>query len=146
MNFDPASFVVNLFLYYFENKWLLDCKKRYSNKQSLTIWQSGNSDNLCAINDNNWKDINISGLGFQEEKNLTSEASFLDLLITIKNKKTSRLIYLIREIHSLSLKYMLDLDNNIPSNMYNASIDSEILRFVRLISNSETSIKFPNHI
>ena len=44
MGSDPATFIVNLFLYYYENKWLLETTKRDLRKARRFI------DYLCAKN------------------------------------------------------------------------------------------------
>ena len=104
-------------------------------------------DDLCAINDNNCKDIKVSGLDLQEEKSLTSKASFFDLLNTIKNKKKLKTqLFDKRDPFPFSKVYMLHLDNNILSSIYHASIGSEILRFVRPSSDSKTFIKLSNQL
>ena len=74
---DPASVVANLFLH-FENKCLLDIKKRNLSKARLFNNTFRYIDNLCTINDH---------LEFDNSKRKTSEASFLDLSIIIEIKK-----------------------------------------------------------
>ena len=74
---DPASVVVNIFLH-FENKCLLDIKKRNLRKARLFNNTFRYIDNLCTINDH---------LKFDNSKRKTSEASFLDLSIIIEIKK-----------------------------------------------------------
>ena len=51
MGSDPAPFIANLFLYYYENKWLLDTKKRDLLKARLFSNATRFIGDLCAIND-----------------------------------------------------------------------------------------------
>ena len=88
---DSASFMANLFLYYYENKWLLDttiidlCKAcLFSNKFCFI-------EDLCAINnhldfDRNLKNIYPSVLQLRSGNISSFEASFMDLFIKIEYK------------------------------------------------------------
>jgi len=87
MGSDPAPFVANLFLYFYENKWMLDLKK----KDLLLARKLSNIfrfiDDLNATNDNmifqrSYKDP----VGTRKIKHDFS-ASFLDLDIKIINNK-----------------------------------------------------------
>ena len=88
---DPAPFfLADLFLYYYENKWLLDTKKIDLQKARLFI--NLFTDDLCAINvhlefDKNYRVIYPSGLELNKENRKTFEASFLDLSVIIEKKK-----------------------------------------------------------
>ena len=88
---DPAPFfLAHLFLYYYENKWLLDTKKIDLQKARLFI--NLFTDDLCAINvhlefDKNYRVIYPSGLELNKENRKTFEASFLDLSVIIEKKK-----------------------------------------------------------
>ena len=86
--FWPCTFfLAHLFLYYYENKWLLDTKKIDLQKARLFI--NLFTDDLCAINvhlefDKNYRVIYPSGLELNKENRKTFEASFLDLSVIIE--------------------------------------------------------------
>ena len=84
-----APFFANLFLYYYEKKWITDLKK----KDLLKARKLGNIfrfiDDLSAINDNrefekNCQQIYPEELELGKENLDNNEASFLDLNIKIK--------------------------------------------------------------
>ena len=86
MGCDPATFMEYLFLYYYENKWLLDTKKRDLHKPLLFSNTFRFIDDLCAINnrlefDRNFKNIYLSEVQLKKENIPTSKASILDLFI-----------------------------------------------------------------
>ena len=81
MGFDPAHFLAKLFLHYYENKWVLDTKKRDLRKARLFSNTFCFIDDLCAINDHlefdrNFKNTFPSELQIKKENISTSEASF----------------------------------------------------------------------
>ena len=70
---DAAPFMANLLLYYYENKWLLDIKKRYLHKARLFSNTFRFIDNLRVTNhhlelDRNFKSTYISELKFKKGK------------------------------------------------------------------------------
>ena len=70
--YDPASFMENLFLYYYEKKRLLDAKNRDLRKTCLFSNTIRFIDNLCAINDHNTGALRIyilQSLSFKRKKN-----------------------------------------------------------------------------
>jgi len=92
MGSDPAPFFANLFLYFYENKWMLALKK----KDLLLARQLSNIfrfiDDLNAINDmmtfeRFYKDIYPEELQLARENKDSLSASFLDLDIKIIDHK-----------------------------------------------------------
>ena len=86
MGSDPPPFMVNLFLYYYGNNWLLDTKRRYLRKAHLFSNMFRFIEKLCAINshlefDRNFQNIYPSELQLRKENISTSEALFLDPLL-----------------------------------------------------------------
>lgn len=80
---------VNLFLYYYANKWLLDTQKTDLQKTLLFGNLFCFINGLCALTDHqefdkNYKDIQLAELELQEESMSTSEVSFLDISEIIK--------------------------------------------------------------
>ena len=91
MGSDPAPSMANLFLYYYENKWLLDTKKRDLSKAHLFSNMVRFKDDLCAINDylefdRNLNNIYPSDLLLKKENISTCQVSFLDLSVITENK------------------------------------------------------------
>ena len=79
----------------------------------------------------NFKNICPPELQLKKENISTSGASFLDLSIIIENNKFKIQLYDKRYAFPFSIVGMPHLDSYITSNIYNASIASEILRFAR---------------
>ena len=84
--------MVNLFLYYFDNKWLLDIKKR--DLQNYIFLEIGFCfiDDLCSINDHleldkNYKDICSSESKLKKKNMSASETLFLHLSVVTQNEK-----------------------------------------------------------
>ena len=90
MGIDPAPFWANLFLYYFESKYVQLLISAGSEKAFKFHATSRFIDDLIAINDNqefqkSFKNIYLSQLELKLEHH-GSHATFLDLHITIKDK------------------------------------------------------------
>lgn len=90
MDCDPAPFLANLFLYYYENKWLLDTRKRDLQNSSFFRNLFCFIDGVRAINDEmeiqkNYKEIYPPRLELKKSIK-TSEFSFFDLSIMLENK------------------------------------------------------------
>ena len=98
MGSDPAPFMANLFLYYYESQFI----KKYQKENNKGVYKFGNIfrfiDDLNAINDNGEFEKNIKNI-YPEELELKKEnvgindATFLDLGIDIKNKKFTYKLY-----------------------------------------------------
>ena len=121
IGFDAALFMVNLFLY--ENKSLLDAKKRDLRQTRLFSNVFHFIDALWSISnlrefDRNFKNIHPSELQLKKENILTSEASFLDLSIITENKKFKTQLCDKRNTFSFSIVCMPHLDRNMPLNIF----------------------------
>ena len=137
MGSDPAPFMANLFLYFYENKWILKNKK--SNLKLARMF--GNTfrfiDDLIAINDgghfeNNYMDIYPDELELKKENNNNKAATFLDLKIHITaNKQFSTSLFDKRDAFPFSIVRMPFLCSNIPTKMFYSSLGAEILRIAR---------------
>ena len=90
------------------------------------------------------KNIYPSELQLQEENISTSEATFLNFSIIIGNKEFKTQLYDKRDTVTFFIVCMQNLDSNILSNVYYASICSEILRFDRATSDMNTFVTLPN--
>ena len=146
MGSDQPPFMANLFLHYFENKWLLNIKIRDLHKSRLFSNMFRFIDNLCVISDHlefdrNFKNIYPTELQLKKENISTSEASFLDLSIIIENNISKTQLYDKRDAFAFSIVRMPHLDRNIPSNIYYATIGSAILIFARTTSEVNCLLK-----
>lgn len=138
MGSDPAPFMANLFLYFYENKWLTDLRK----KDLPSARKFGNTfrfiDDLCAINDGglfekHYKDIYPPELELKKEHG-DDRASFLDLHIKITEKQFQTCLFDKRDSFPFSIVRMPYRNSNIPSNMFYATLGSEVLRIGRATS------------
>ena len=136
MGSDPAPFMANLFLYFYENKWLLELKKKDLHKARLFSNTFRFIDDLCTINDNNefernYQQIYPVELELKKENNSNLEASFLDLSITLENKHFNTKLFDKRDAFPFSIVRMPDLNGNILCHVFYGSIFSEFLRIAR---------------
>ena len=136
MGLDPAPFMANLFLYYYESKYLKQLKKISLGRAR----KFGNVfrfiDDLSAINDGGefekgFKDIYPEELELKRENIGILEASFLDLEITIINKQFRLKLYDKRDAFPFTIIRMPYLSNNMPSRIFYSTIGSELLRIAR---------------
>ena len=133
MGSDPATFFANLFLYYYENKWINDLKKT----DLLTARKIKNIfrfiDDLNSINDHNIFFDNIENI-YPEELELgkeninDQEATFLDLQIKIINNQFDVSLYDKRDDFNFDIVRMPHKSSNIPSNMFYNTINAECLK------------------
>ena len=140
MGSDPAPFMANLFLYFYENKWLQSTKKQDLIKARKFSNVFRFIDDLCAVNDDfefrkNFKNIYPSELELKEENISPSEATFLDLSINIVDAKFNTCLFDKRDAFPFSIVRMPYLCSNMPSKIFYASVSSEILRLARTNSN-----------
>ena len=92
MGSDPAPFLANLFLHYYENKWIRTNKKCDINKVRRFTNVFRFIDDLVAINDNGefercYSEIYPPELELKKENIGYSEGTFLDLMIRIRDNK-----------------------------------------------------------
>ena len=147
MGSDPAPFMANLFLYFYENKWILKTKK--SNLKEARMF--GNTfrfiDDLIAINDGgtfekNYKNIYPEELELKKENHDINEATFLDLNIHISNSNNFNIsLFDKRDTFPFSIVRMPFLCSNIPTKMFYSSLGAEILRIARANNNKISFVK-----
>jgi len=136
MGSDPAPFLANLFLHYYENKWIRTNKKRDINKVRRFTNVFRFIDDLVAINDNGefercYSEIYPPELELKKENIGYSEGTFLDLMIGIRDNKFFISLYDKRDTFPFAIVRMPHLDSNIPSKIFYSAFGGEILRFAR---------------
>ena len=136
MGSDPAPFLANLFLHYYENKWIRTTKKHDMNKVRRFTNVFRFIDDLVAINDNGefercYSEIYPPELELGKENIGYNQGTFLDLKIEIREEKFVISLYDKRDNFPFSIVRMPYLDSNIPSKIFYSAFGGEILRFAR---------------
>ena len=143
MGSDPAPFFANLFLYYYESKWMNELKKKdlIRARKLCNIFRF--IDDLNAINDagefeNNYQHIYPEELELGKENSNNLDASFLDLDIKVKDGKFQVGLFDKRDSFPFTIVRMPYKSSNIPSNIFYSSICAETLRIARASNNSNS--------
>ena len=144
MGIDPAPFWANLFLYFFEEKYIKLLISSRSNRAYRYHGTSRFIDDLCAINDQgeflkSHIEIYPPELELKLEHHGTS-ATFLDLHIEIKDNKFIYKLFDKRDKFPFFIVRLPQLNSNIPSTIFYGSIMSEFLRIARCTLNIEDFI------
>jgi len=139
MGGDPAPFWANLFLFYFEFKWLK--KMRQTNNVLARRFNHTFRyiDDLLSINDGgefeqHFKEIYPEELNLKKENDNNDSCSFLDLKIDIQNNSFVTSLYDKREDYEFKIVRLPYRSSNIPKKMFTSSIVTEILRIARVTS------------
>ena len=124
---DPAPFFSNLFLFYFEDKWVRnvqrsDLSRAY--KFTTIFWFI---DDLLTMNDGGEFAHSLEEI-YPPENEGTSNATFLDLNIETDGVKFATSLYDKRNAFPFSIVRMPFLCSNIHSRMFYFSFSTEILR------------------
>ena len=144
MGIDPAPFWANLFLYKYESAYISQLIKSDKIKAKKYHGTSRFIDDLCIVNDggefrNSYKEIYPAELQLKVE-HFGSHGTFLDLDITIQDKKFVYKLYDKRDEFPFSIVRMPNLKSNIPSEIFYNTIKSEILRIARCTLNIDEFI------
>ena len=140
MGLDPAPFLANFFLYFYESEWLKVMRKT----NNIIARKFGNVfrfiDDLNALNDDGLfekyhKEIYPVELELKKENLVNTKATFLDLDISIVNKQFKTKLYDKRDNFSFSIVRLPFLSSNMPSKMFYSSLGAEFLRICRATSN-----------
>ena len=141
MGSDPAPFFANLFLYYYERKWMLKLKQKDIHRAR----KYGNVfrfiDDLNAMNDGgefalNFHSIYPPELELTRENKSNDRASFLDLDIALDGGTFQVGLFDKRDAFPFSIVRMPYKDSNIPSSIFYSAIGAEVLRIARVSTNS----------
>ena len=136
MGSDPAPFMANLFLFYYENKWIRNLKKTDLKRARRFCNTFRFIDDLIAINDHdeferNFLEIYPPELQLKKENIDHHNASFLDLDISICQNQFNLQLYDKRDSFPFSIVRMPYCCSNMPSSIFYSSIGAEILRIGR---------------
>ena len=140
MGSDPAPFFANLFLYFYESKWLKELKRIDLSRAR----RFGNTfrfiDDLTAINDGGefercFRDIYPSELKLKKENVGSLDATFLDLELSITDRKFNIKLFDKRDAFPFIIVRMPFILSNMPSIIFYSSIGAEILRISRASNN-----------
>jgi hypothetical protein len=137
MGIDPAPYIANLYLYYYEFTWLRNkmksefgmVRKNYSKINRFI-------DDLLAINNGNhlnshWKEIYPNEMILKKENEGNKEATFLDLTLTIENKKIVTKMYDKRDNFSFDIVSFPDISGNISEKTGYATLIGQLIRINR---------------
>ena len=141
MGSDPAPFMANLFLFYYENKFIKSLKVSNTAKARKFSYVFRFIDDLNSINDygefeQSIKDIYPPELELGKENGEPSRASFLDLDIKIVDQVFVFNQYDKRDDFPFSIVRLPFACSNMPSKIFYSSISAEILRIGRTSSSS----------
>ena len=144
MGSDPAPIMANLFLYYYENKWVRNLKKENLMKARKFSHTFRFIDDLIAINDNDqflhsFKEIYPEELQLNLE-NSGEHVTFLDLDLIKNDRQLDMKLFDKRDDFPFSIVRLPFASSNIPTSMFYTSVGAEILRIGRLSSSVENFV------
>ena len=143
MGSDPAPFFANLFLYYYESKWIKNVQRSDLHKARKFANTFRFIDDLVAINDGSefeksFRDIYPVEMELGKENDGTNSATFLDLKISIIDNKFSLGLYDMRDGFPFFIVRMPYRSSNMPSMIFYSAIGAEILRIAKVTSDVQT--------
>ncbi len=137
MGTDPAPFIANLYLYYYEFNWLEQLTKtdyglarKYYGHTRRFIDDLGTLNNQDHIKDN-WKSIYPKDLLLNKENVDDTKATFLDLNISVENDTYITKIYDKRDDFTFDIVAYPDIRGNIPESPAYGVIIGQVLRTAR---------------
>lgn len=142
MGLDPAPFFANLFLFHYESTWILEKKKKCQREARSLGHTFRFIDDLLTVNDGGifakvWNEIYPPELELKHENKISTEASFLDLELLVKEKKLKTKLYDKRDGFNFQIVRMPFLESCIPDRIFYATIMSEVLRIARATTHRE---------
>ena len=146
MGVDPAPFFANLFLFFYESEWIKNKFKTNPEIVRFFFYIFRFIDDLINLNGHNnfdkfYREIYPKELELKKENIDITEASFLDLLITIDNNKFKTKLFDKRNNFSFSIVRMPHRNSNIPGKMFYSTINAEILRICRATSTFDSFLE-----
>jgi len=139
MGIDPAPFWANLYLYWYECKYIDDLLKRDKIRALKYHGCSRFIDDMCCINDGGDFGLTFNNI-YPPSMQLKIEhqgnhATFLDLDINIREGQFIYKLYDKRDDFPFFIVRMPDKRSNIPSFIFYGSLMSEFLRIARTTMN-----------
>jgi len=137
MGSDPAPFFANLFLYYYESKWIRNLQRNDLSRARKFSSIFRFIDDLLTMNDDgefarSFREIYPPELQLNKENERNDRATFLDLENVIVDRNIMSSLYDKRNAFPFPIVRMPFLSSNIPSNMFYFSFGAEILRIARV--------------
>ena len=146
MGTDPAPFMANLYLFYYEFKWMTEltatnfgiARKYYGHTRRFI-------DDLATLNnnkhlENNWKNIYPKELVLNKENDQDQAATFLDLDIKLQGNIFITSLYDKREAFNFEIVSYPDIRGNIPENHAYGVCIGQVLRIARNTTKKEEFI------
>ena len=139
MGSDPAPFFANLFLFFYEVRWIKSTKKLDYARARRFLNTFRFIDDLIAANDygefeRSFKEIYPPELTLKKENTIDTKGTFYDLDIAVKEGKFDHKLYDKRDSFNFSIVRFPYKDSNIPSKMFHSTIGAEVLRICRATS------------
>ena len=146
MGSDPAPFFANLFLFFYESRWLKSIKNtNYGVARKFdNIFRF--IDDLIAINDgnefeNHYNEIYPPELILKKEVTSHTETTFLDLHLYLSEGQIQTSLYDKRNSYNFNIVRFPFKSSTIPSTMFFATICAAILQICRVTSSVVQFIK-----
>ena len=135
MGIDPAPFWANLYLYYYEQKFVNEKSKADPHLARKFKFASRFIDDEANLNDNgefgkNWREIYPNALDVKCEHQGTS-ATFLELDVCIEEGQYVYKLFDKRDNFHFEIVRMPNLTGNIPDHIFYGSFMAEIIRIAR---------------
>ena len=139
MGSDPAPFIANLFLYVYENRYMEKLKKSDLSQARNLRHIFRFIDDLISINDKDeflrsFKEIYPAQMVLKVENQISTEATYLDLDLEIKDRIFNSRLYDKRNTFNFSVVRMPYKCSNMPYKMFYSTISAEVLRICRATS------------
>ena len=137
MGTDPAPYIANLYLHFYESKWMEElAKTNYTAARRFYSHTRRFIDDLCTLNNNDeikkhWKQIYPKELILNLENDNETKATFLDLEIEIHNKQYITKIFDKRDQFKFDIISYPDLTGNIPENPAYGVCIGQVIRIGR---------------
>ena len=137
MGTDCAPYIANLFLYYYENKWMNTMKtsveKKHQVMYKLCTGMFRYIDDLLALNNPNFAKfvakIYPKFLVLNKENKKDNKATFLDLEIKVHNGRFITNLYDKRDAFDFDIVKNMNLSGNVPFSKSHGVVVGQLLRF-----------------
>ena len=139
MGSDRAPFLANLYLSFYETQWIKSLKKSDYGRARRFFNTFRFIDDLATFNDQgeflrSFAEIYPPELSLKKENEYDNKATFLDIEITIEDKKFWYSLYDKRDYFNFSIVRFPYKCSNIPSKIFHSTIGAETLRICKASS------------